>query len=74
MNVALPQVGNSDVAMTQISAGLDGHATGVGVDGNVYMRLGVTDDLPAGNAWSALTVAATVHTGERFRMVSRGVC
>jgi transketolase N-terminal domain/subunit len=60
--------------MTQISAGLDGFATGIGSDGQVYMRLGVDKETPEGNAWSALTVASTVHTGERFRQVSRGVC
>lgn len=38
------------------------------------MRQGVTDDLPEGNAWFALTIASTVHTGERFRQVSRGEC
>lgn len=57
--------------MTQISAGLDGHATGLGADGQVYMRLGCTDESPAGNAWSPLTDGST---GARFRQVSRGDC
>lgn len=64
MNVALPTVGGQDVRMMQVSAGLDGFATGVGSDGQVYMRTGVTEELPAGNAWTPLTDGTN---GARFR-------
>jgi hypothetical protein len=61
--------GPEEVRMTQITAGLDGHVHAVGHDGQVYMRMGCTDDMPEGNAWSALTVSQG-----KFRQVSRGVC
>jgi len=51
MTIALPQVNGQDMQMKQISAGLDGFATGVGMDGQVYQRLGCTKEMPEGNAW-----------------------
>jgi hypothetical protein len=57
--------------MLQISAGLDGHATGVGADGQIYMRVGKTDENHFGSSWKAMTDGST---GARFRQVSRGEC
>lgn len=57
--------------MLQVSAGLDGFATGVGADGQIYMRVGQSDENHTGESWSAMTDGST---GARFRQVSRGEC
>jgi hypothetical protein len=66
-----PTVGGNIVGMRQISAGLDGHPHGVGSDGQIYMRVGVTDANEEGTAWEALT---SVDAGAKYRQVSRGEC